>query len=666
MGFRINTNIAALNAHTNSVMNNRNLDQSLAKLSSGLRINTAADDASGMAIADSLRSQSNSLGQAVANANDAIGIIQTADKAMDEQLKILDTIKVKAIQAASDNQSASSREAIQKDVNRLLEELDNIAKTTSFNGQQLLNGTYSNKSFQIGAYSNETINASIGNTQAVATGNLSTREDIAQLGNTGTVVSGTTGLGKGATAITLSSGAAGVAAGDTIRIDGVGNYKIEQISSATSTGVVTVFLDRGLEKSLSGTTPSFSLVSTAEENLDTHGAVTGAMSAGGDFTISFSDITGIGVGDVMQFTNSAGETMTSKVVSINVTETTGSGTVQFSGGSGSGGISASTNMAYSMDSRASIGSSFSGSDYVQYTVEGVELAGVQMTDENGYGVAGGGLGAVADQINANTSVTGIKAEALVEIDSQIKVREMTLTSDITINGETILSAGDTVSGADIDNKLVDAINNATSKTGVSASLESDGTLTLTSDGRAMNLSGLSGVAGINDGLHAGTLSITSNEVGAIDISANHFVDSSLTVASAGSNLQEIETSYNAADIISGRVDDSGDGVVDESDTAGLLRTQKGAMLTMDIVEAAISELDSVRADMGSVQNELVSTISNISVTQVNVKAAESQIRDVDFAAESANFAKFNILAQSGSYAMSQANAVQQNVLRLLQ
>jgi flagellin len=92
----------------------------------------------------------------------------------------------------------------------------------------------------------------------------------------------------------------------------------------------------------------------------------------------------------------------------------------------------------------------------------------------------------------------------------------------------------------------------------------------------------------------------------------------------------------------------------------------GAMAVMDIAEAATKALDSVRADLGSVQNQLVATINNISVTQVNVKAAESNIRDVDFASESASFSKFNILAQSGSYAMSQANAVQQNVLRLLQ
>ena len=93
---------------------------------------------------------------------------------------------------------------------------------------------------------------------------------------------------------------------------------------------------------------------------------------------------------------------------------------------------------------------------------------------------------------------------------------------------------------------------------------------------------------------------------------------------------------------------------------------RGAMVVMDMAESAIRQLDKIRADMGSVQVQLVSTINNISITQDNVKAAESQIRDVDFAQESATFSKHNILAQSGSFAMAQANAVQQNVLRLLQ
>ncbi len=95
-------------------------------------------------------------------------------------------------------------------------------------------------------------------------------------------------------------------------------------------------------------------------------------------------------------------------------------------------------------------------------------------------------------------------------------------------------------------------------------------------------------------------------------------------------------------------------------------TLKGAMAVMDIAETATRNLDAIRADIGSVQNQITATLNNISVTQVNIKSAESNIRDVDFAAESANFSKYNILAQSGSYAMSQANAVQQNVLKLLQ
>jgi len=95
-------------------------------------------------------------------------------------------------------------------------------------------------------------------------------------------------------------------------------------------------------------------------------------------------------------------------------------------------------------------------------------------------------------------------------------------------------------------------------------------------------------------------------------------------------------------------------------------TLKGAMAVMDIAEAAQKMLDKIRSDLGSVQNQLVATINNISVTKVNVQSAESTIRDVDFAEESATFNKHNLLAQSGSYAMSQANATQQNVMRLLQ
>lgn len=174
MAFQVNTNVNSLNATAQSTFTQTSLASSLQKLSSGLRINSAKDDASGMAIADSLRSQANTLGQAIKNANDGMGIIQIADKAMDEQVKVLDTIKTKAAQAAQDGQTETTRKAIQADINRLIESLDNIAQTTSYNGLTLLAGGFTNKEFQVGAYSNQTIRASIGATSSDKIGHVRT------------------------------------------------------------------------------------------------------------------------------------------------------------------------------------------------------------------------------------------------------------------------------------------------------------------------------------------------------------------------------------------------------------------------------------------------------------------------------------------------------------
>ncbi|MCK5099378.1 MAG: flagellar protein FlaB, partial [Desulfobacteraceae bacterium] len=176
MTLRINTNIAAMNAHRSMLRNDAGLTASLEKLSSGLRINKAADDASGMAIADSLRSQGLSLGQAIKNANDGISMVQTADGALEESINIVNTIKTKAVQAAQDGQTTESRIAIQSDINKLMEELDIIAKTTSFNNQKLLSGNFTNKKFQIGAYSGETVNISIGTGESTKIGHISTSD----------------------------------------------------------------------------------------------------------------------------------------------------------------------------------------------------------------------------------------------------------------------------------------------------------------------------------------------------------------------------------------------------------------------------------------------------------------------------------------------------------
>jgi len=174
MGFRINTNIGAMNAHRNSTMNNVGLDKSLNSLSSGLRINKAADDSAGLSIANKLSAQSQGLGQAIKNANDGIGLIQTADGAMEEYGNIMKRIRVLATQAANDTQDATSRGYISQEVQALIAEASDIVVTTKFNGTNLLAGTSGSTAgvfiFHVGAYNNETqsIDFSSANVTAMA------------------------------------------------------------------------------------------------------------------------------------------------------------------------------------------------------------------------------------------------------------------------------------------------------------------------------------------------------------------------------------------------------------------------------------------------------------------------------------------------------------------
>ena len=195
MGFRINTNIGAMNAHRNATMNNIGLDKSLNALSSGLRINKAADDAAGLSIANKLSAQSQGLGQAIKNSNEGIGLIQTADGAMEEYGNILKRIRVLATQAANDTQDADSRGYIKQEINALLEEASDIAGTTKFNGIKLLDGTSGSAAgeftFHTGAYSSETQTVTIGdadlavlvsgssavNTQSIAEETISAMDD---------------------------------------------------------------------------------------------------------------------------------------------------------------------------------------------------------------------------------------------------------------------------------------------------------------------------------------------------------------------------------------------------------------------------------------------------------------------------------------------------------
>ncbi|WP_426722101.1 flagellin A [Campylobacter coli] len=574
MGFRINTNIGALNAHANSVVNARELDKSLSRLSSGLRINSAADDASGMAIADSLRSQAATLGQAINNGNDAIGILQTADKAMDEQLKILDTIKTKATQAAQDGQSLKTRTMLQADINRLMEELDNIANTTSFNGKQLLSGNFINQEFQIGASSNQTIKATIGATQSSKIG-LTRFETGGRISSSGEVQ------------FTLKN------------YNGIDDFQFQKVVISTSVGTGLGALAEEINKSADQTGVR------ATFTVETRGMA--AVRAG--TTSDTFAINGVTIGQVAYEDGDANGALVSAINSVKDT----------------------TGVEASIDANG------------QLLLSSREGRGIKIE-----GSIGGGAFINKDMMENYGRLSLVKNDG----------------KDILISGTNLSSAGfganNFISQASVslreskgrfDANIADAMGFGSVNKGVMLASVSSVSAYMSASG-----SGFSAGSGysVGSGKNYSTVLTTTNP---ITISAASQLSKVYNVSagsgfSSGSTLSQFATMKTTAF-----------GVKDE--TAGVT-TLKGAMAVMDIAETATTNLDQIRADIGSVQNQLQVTINNITVTQVNVKAAESTIRDVDFAAESANFSKYNILAQSGSYAMSQANAVQQNVLKLLQ
>lgn len=161
MSFRINSGMGGFSSYQLQ-KSQQNLSQSLQRLSTGKRINRASDDAAGMVIANKLESQARGFGQAIKNANDAISIVQVADGAYEQSAQLVQDIRVKAIQAANAAQSPSSRKAIQADIDKSLEALSQIADNTSFNSQKLLSGSFTDKQFQVGAGSGETVSISLG------------------------------------------------------------------------------------------------------------------------------------------------------------------------------------------------------------------------------------------------------------------------------------------------------------------------------------------------------------------------------------------------------------------------------------------------------------------------------------------------------------------------
>jgi flagellin len=170
MALTINTNVASLNAQRNLGATQSNLAKSMQRLSSGLRINSAKDDAAGLAISDRMTSQIRGLNQAARNANDGISLAQTAEGAMQESTNILQRMRELAVQSPNDSNTGTDRASLQKEVAQLQQELDRIATTTSFNGKKVLDGSFTAQAFQVGANAGETISFSVGGASSTQIG----------------------------------------------------------------------------------------------------------------------------------------------------------------------------------------------------------------------------------------------------------------------------------------------------------------------------------------------------------------------------------------------------------------------------------------------------------------------------------------------------------------
>ena len=602
-GMRIVTNVAALQGVVANTNNSSNLQKSLERLSTGLKINAAKDNASGMAIANQLKTQASSLGAAIDNGNQANSVLLTADKAIEEQSNILDQIKQKAITAAQDGQSTKTRNMLQADIIRLMEELDNIANTTSFNGKNLLSGGFSNQEFQIGDRSNITVKTTIGSTQSSKIGvtrfetgsNISASADMQltlkqydgiqdfKYAAVKISYSVNTGVGALAEEINRNSGTTGVRA--TYNVTTTGVFAVKASSTADNFSINGVLIGK-----------------IDYQDNDTNGALVNGINAVKDTTGVEASIDANGR---LSLTSADG-----RAVYIGGGEARGGNAM----GVGSGiGVTMYQNFG-----RLSLVKN-SGSDILVSGVGFIKTqASVAATEAKGASAIGfGGVSRVSQY-----------SMSLRETKMQIGAYEQdALGMNSTRFGVQWLTAGS-----------LSAIFNASS-------------LSLASLGGLANF-GPTSVKGANAISAWGKMN---------PLAQGSFFSGGLSLVMTA-NWQGFNSIIKNTAL-------SGQSVVSlvqlVNQTAGVT-TLKGAMAMMDIVETAILNVDQIRANIGSAQQQIDATINNISTTQVNLKSAESVIRDLDFASESANYSKSSILAQSGAYALAQANASSQYVMQLLQ
>ena len=677
----VNTNMAALVASKNVNEQQKQVDQAMARLSSGKRINSAADDAAGSAIATKMEAQVRSLAVAIRNGQDAISMTQTTEGALGEIENILQRIRELAVQAGNSTLSQTDRDMIQAEVTSLSAEIDNISKDTNFNKVNLLDGSRDSVDFQIGIDGDDGLNVGLINSSS------------ASLGLTGSV--------------------------------GVQTYTSERITAGNNNGIGIADIKINGENMLTTTvadqtstrTAAASYATAINLNTKVHGAVAnafnevsssakGAFRMTADFTIGNTD-TSVAVGLATSYqglVDNINEKISGVTAKLNadntitLSNTTGNEIKITEVGSGTGasdvGFTVGTYQGFvvltNLDGSAVVVEAGSTENGYGATAAGevgdVENFGFNQTSKDGlstlsnvvttnnlldtHGVrindvligssAYDSAASKAAAINAKTSEHGVTAVASTHLTALLDfTTTMPTSTQFAVNGKLIdISAQTSVVG------VVSTINGTDGIGDVVASVTDTGRLQLSS------ASGQNIV--IDD--DAGTSFVSTAAGGVEDMRGTTLTPSGGAFTAFGT-LTLSSADGSPIKITDGTDDSSGlatlglqgqSGAKEVGNSGITVSSLASATASLSKIDSAITKVSGFRASFGAVENRIDAAINNLTTLKVNTSAAQSRIEDADFAAETSNLTKSQILSQAATSMLAQANASKQNLLALLQ
>jgi flagellin len=639
MSLSVNTNIPSLTAQRNLGVNNDMLSKSLERLSSGLRVNRSSDDAAGLSIATKLSMQSRGLRVAVRNAGDAGSLVNTAEGAFNVATNIIGRLRELAVQSASDTNTASDRATLSGESNLLVAELNRLASTTEFNGASLLDGSFSSGKVQVGANADQTITFSLGDVRA------------AQLGKFA-AFSVNIDDGIGSAGASQQSGYGNITAGEfniNGQLTGPTAATDDQVSVLelfyNSTGGTLRIGDGTTGES--GVAGSQAGTSAMASNIAVQlAAGTGALYINGTAITSVANKGGqsafvIASGEGAYTTNSS--FVSAFVAKINAAGITNVTARQNSDGSTYAIVAAKgTDLKLAFSGAASMGSQMSSLGLASQVV-GSGNATSEVSTYNGQS----GAISKAAAINNVKGKSGVAAVAVPNVYSQATgVAAGTLAAnELFINGYAIDATANIAAG-DSTGVLRAAINAKTASTGVTASVSNGGALILsTADGRNIsafamtNANAITAIAtGVN--MYRGAVRLTSQN----DVS---FTGRTTDIGSASTGVPYTTNLDNSLSVMD-------------------ITTQAGANTAIMSLDAALTQISKVRSDVGALQSRLDLTTQALTVSAENQEAASARIKDADFAYETAQFTRNQIMVQAGTAILAQANKTGESALRLLQ